>query len=95
MEKVSSFLFSTQTGILNTDAHTIHKRSYFRCKRLKSLQTTNCTQKVFRAIVGQINGQYRQIGESVTWRKNENKNQKKNSENNLYQLYYVDKSKRE
>ena len=43
------------------------KPSYFRCNRFKLPRVTNCTQKDIRAIVWQINGQYRQISKKNTW----------------------------
>ena len=51
---------------------------------MKLLRTTNCTQKVFRAIVRQINGQYRQIAGVVLDEKMKNKKiRKKFSENDF------------
>ena len=75
--KVNSFLHNHQTNLEKSfkfltfnhkkaqNRHQINtqytKHSYFRCNRFKLHRVTNCTQKDIRAIVGQINGQYRQI----------------------------------
>ena len=58
------------------------KPSYFLCNRFKLPRLTNYTQKDIRAIVGQINGQYRKSeAERLSVLKNK-KNQKKISYKN-------------